>query len=391
MDLPEKIKKVWKSFASRPRKLGTNVLFFYIVKELLLYFFISFAFFFMVFFVNQILLVAENLLKSKVPMGDVMRLLVCYFPSIIAQSAPYATFVGFMMCLGRMMTENEVLVLRASGFSYHFVFVPVVLLGIIISIISFCVNDYFLPLGSIKAQKLSKEIFSATPAVELESNSVKNINGAKIAIGKVTDHNVSDLIFFQTSNDGKDRLIVAGESEVIGTKTDGILMQMDMKDSTIISIDSKKYGDYDVLEAGDTIFTVFDTTIRQGRNSNLNPDQMTSYDLHREIKRVKEAGSADARMMNAYRMIFNRKFSIPFASIFFALLSISLAFLFGKHNGQTIGLILGLIICVLNWAMLILGQLFSTRNGFNGFWAMWLPDFILGGTGVLLYLVVLKR
>ena len=93
---------------------GRHVLIKYILKELFLYFTIAFVFFFMVFFVNQILLIAESLLKSKVPLKDVMRLLVCYFPSIIAQSAPYATFVGFLMCLGRMMTDNEILVFRAS-------------------------------------------------------------------------------------------------------------------------------------------------------------------------------------------------------------------------------------------------------------------------------------
>lgn len=371
--------------------MKNNVMLRYIVKELMLYFTISFAFFFMVFFVNQILLIAENLLKSKVPLYDVMRLLVCYFPSIIAQSAPYATFVGFLMCLGRMMSDNEILVFRASGFSYNYVLIPVLVLGIIISIVSFFVNDYLLPLGSINATRISKEIFSATPAVELESNSVKTMKGSKLVIGNVKDHSVSDIVFFQRDNDGKDRIIVAGPTEVMNTKIDGILMQLNMSKSVVASFDRKHNGDYDVLDSNQTVLNVFDSTYNGSISTKLNPDQMTSYDLKREINRLKENGNTDKKFMNAYRMIYNRKFSIPFGSIFFSILAIALAFMFGKHNGQTIGLIIGLIICVLNWAMLIMGQLFASRNGFNGFWAMWIPNILLGSVGTILYLVVLKK
>lgn len=368
----------------------TNVIITYLIKELLLYFAIAFAFFFMVFFVNQILLVAENLLKSRVPMKDVMRLLVCYFPSIIAQSAPYATFVGFLMCLGRMMTDNEILVLRASGFAYRFVLIPVIVLGTLISIFSFIVNDYFLPLGSINATKISKEIFSATPSVELESNSIKNMNGSKIAIGQVNDRSISDIVFFQRDSDGNERLIVSGHSEVLNEKKDGLLMQIQMDDSDIVLFKNHGEGNYEVISSEQALLNVFDTATSTGTSGVLNPDQMTSSDLKKEMIRMEERGT-EMRIMNSYKMIYNRKFSIPFASFFFAILSVSLAFLFGKHNGQTIGLILGLIICVLNWAMLIMGQLFSIRNGMDGFWAMWIPNILLGGVGTLLYLVVLRK
>ncbi|MBS7261584.1 MAG: LptF/LptG family permease [Treponema sp.] len=370
---------------------GRHVLIKYILKELFLYFTIAFVFFFMVFFVNQILLIAESLLKSKVPLKDVMRLLVCYFPSIIAQSAPYATFVGFLMCLGRMMTDNEILVFRASGFAYRYLAIPVVVLGLVISIVSFIVNDYFLPLGSINATRISKEIFSATPSVELESNSIKNMNGSKIAIGEVKDRDISDIVFFQRDSSGNDRLIIAQDSEVLDEKVDGLMMQIQMENPVIVSFKSHTNGDYEVLDSDAVRFNVFDTSVKSSSQTSLNPDQMTSLDLGREIKKLKTEGRTEKRIMNAYKMIYNRKFSIPFASVFFAVLSISLALMFGKHNGQTIGLILGLIICVLNWAMLIMGQLFSTRNGFDGFWAMWIPNILLGGVGIILYLSILKK
>ena len=80
-------------------EIGNNVLVKYLFKELLLYFVVLFACFFVVFFVNHILLMAETILKKRVPVTAVVQLIIYCLPSVIAQSAPFATLVGFLMCL----------------------------------------------------------------------------------------------------------------------------------------------------------------------------------------------------------------------------------------------------------------------------------------------------
>ena len=47
----------------------------YFVKELFVYYVIAFLFFFMIFFVNQILLMVQDVLKQRVPLGQVMLLI----------------------------------------------------------------------------------------------------------------------------------------------------------------------------------------------------------------------------------------------------------------------------------------------------------------------------
>ncbi|MBR6153676.1 MAG: LptF/LptG family permease [Treponema sp.] len=96
-------------------EVKNKVLIKYIIKELFLYFAVSFLFFFVVFFVNNILLLAQDILEHRVPLPTVTKLIVYCLPAIIAQSAPFATLVGFLMCLGRMVSDNEILILRASG------------------------------------------------------------------------------------------------------------------------------------------------------------------------------------------------------------------------------------------------------------------------------------
>ena len=78
-------------------------------------------------------------------------------------------------------------------------------------------------------------------------------------------------------------------------------------------------------------------------------------------------------------------------TIFFAILALPLAFIFGKHNGQTICLIFGLVISLLYWTLMILGQLFSVRIGLNPVILMWFPDFLVGGIGLVLYIALRRK
>lgn len=361
----------------------------YLFRELLLYFAVSFLFFFMVFFVNQILLLAENILKKRVPLWDVVRLVTYGLPFIIAQSAPFATLVGFLMCLGRMMSDNEILIIRASGCGYSRIILPVILLGFVISLFSFFVNDYLLPLGSLHYNRLYRSILASNPAVELEPNSVKRTRNATLVIGDVDGKSVSDLVFLDTDASGRQRIITAGRSQIHTAKNPGVIMQLNMTDAKILLFSKKQPKNYDVMTSGAVSLNIFESAFFD-QKTGLSPNEMTSADLRKKIGSMEADKNISKKLLNRYQLEYNKKFSLPFASVFFALLAVPLAILFGRHNGQTIGLIIGIIICVIYWALMIIGQILASRNDFNGIAVMWLPDLLVGVSGSLFYLRLVK-
>lgn len=368
----------------RNRRLRNHVLTKYLLNELFLYFFVAFLFFFMIFFCNQILLMAETILKKRVPLDSVLKLMLYSLPAIIAQSAPFATLVGFLMCLGRMVTDNEVLILRASGQRYRKILFPVIFLGILISIVSFFVNDYLLPVGTLKYNELYRSIIVSNPAIELESQSVKRFNDSTIVIGDVDKKHVSDLVFFDTDSDGNQRIIISKESDIYNSVTKDILMQLNMNNALVLLFNKGKKYDYDVLDSELMTLNIFESSIIQ-KSSSVSPREMTSYDLYKRLKKMEQTPDIRKSLLNTYKLEFNKKFSIPFGSFFFALLALPLALIFGRKDGQTLGLIFGLIISVLYWAATILGQMFGLRSGYNGFIMMWGPNFVIGLLGIVLY------
>ena len=390
----EFIQKKYQWFSKdilKSEELKNHILIKYLFKDLFLYFLVAFLFFFMIFFVNQILLTVEQLLSKSAPFSDVMRIMFYSLPFIIAQSAPFATLVGFSMSLGGMMSSNEILIFRASGISFIKIFYPVMILGAAISIGSFFVNDYLLPLGTMKYNQLFRKIMQSTPAVSLEANSVKTLDSASIVMGDVNNGKVTDLILFDSDNDAQ-KIIVAGESSLGGGSINGVLMQLSMSDAVVLSISNKTKHDYDVLESEKTVLNVFDKSVLG--NTMHSAREMTTYDLSRELKQMKANISdsySEQRRLKLWIMEFHKKFALPFGSVFFAFLAFSIAFVFGKHRGQTICLFIGLVVCVLYWAMQIMGQLFVQRIGLDPFWCIWVPNFVIGLMGLAFLSVLLKK
>ena len=372
-------------------KSNSHVMMRYLVKELLLYFLIAFLFFFLVFFCNQILLLVQDILRKHVPLIDVMKLMSYSLPFIIAQSAPFGTLVGFLMCLGRLMTDNEILILRATGTSFLRLSLPVIILGVLISIGSFFVNDCLLPLGTIQYNKLYKQIIFSNPNVELESNSIKKTSNSILVIGEVDDRHVSDLLLFDSDSSGNQRLIIASGTELLDPNDSTIMMQLRMQNPTVVQFDNENKDTYEYILSDYTTMNIFASQFIATGSSSTNPREMTSYDLKKHIDKLKSKKNTTKRTLNTYKLEYHKKFSLPFGSIFFALLAFPLALLFGKHNGQTIGLIIGILISVLYWSLMTLGQIFGLRNGMNGFISMWLPNLLVGIFGCIFIFFLVKK
>ena len=292
------------------------------------------------------------------------------------------------MCLGRMMSENEILIIRASGFGFKYICIPVLFLGFLISIFSFFVNDYLMPLSRIKYNKLFFEITRSNPTIVLEPNSVKQIGNSTVVIGDVVNDEVSDIILFNPEGNGEESIIVAKSSKLKDSKESGVLLQLHMSEPVMLT-KKRNASNYDTMQADKMLMNIFDTVF--STNTGSSPSEMTSSDLRKRIIKLKEVSGSNDYQVNTWNMEYYKKFSIPFASFFFSILAFSIAFLFGKHNGLTMGLLVGIFICVLYWAMQITGQMLVVHNQMNAFLCIWIPDILIGTIGVFLGLFLLKK
>jgi len=419
------------------KRVISKTLFRYILQEMLFSFLIAFFFFFFIFFVNQILLMAKEVLTKRVPFNQVALLILFSLPTVIAMSAPFASLVGTLMTVGRLTSDNEILVMLSSGLSYKNVFFPAITVGILISLLSFFTNDVLLPAGTVQFNKLWRKILVSTPALELEANSVKRFRDTVIVTGGVTGNMIDNVLILDKTSDGERRIIMANNAELKDGGKEGL--SLDLEEAFVHSSKETEREDYDYARTSMLQYRVSNEDIIQSVVS-VSPREMSSRDVYTAVKvkradldvranerkgrlvtqafaleNILRAGTASDswnrrsssisgfqrevqslaaiqkdRSLLIHVIELHRKFSVPFGAFCFVFLAVSLG-LMAKKSGQTVGFIFGNLIAVIYWSMLFIGQTMGLRIGTPPFWSMWYPNIISLLAGIILAIIKVRR
>jgi lipopolysaccharide export system permease protein len=380
---------------------------------------------------------AKDILSQRVPFHLVALLMLYSLPSVIALAAPFASLTGTLMTIGRLTSDNEILVFLSSGLSYRNIVFPALVVGILISIGSFLSNDILLPAGTVQFTRLYRRIMISSPALELQANSVKRFKDTLIVTGPVSGGTIDDLLIMDRTTDGERRIILAKKASLKDSGKGNI--SLELEDTFMQSIKENSREDYDYARSSLLSYTIPQEDIAQGVFF-ATPNQMSSVDVRREIRKKEEAlrenidneyrrfivgalglesvlraggdgkdwnrvkelsadlsGKKDTisfmksdRSLSMYRLEFYKKFSIPFGALSFVFLAVSLGLL-ARKSGQTVGFIFGISIAVVYWALLLGGQTMGVRLGYSPFWSMWLPNMLAGGIGIIMCFVRLRR
>ncbi|MDR2314089.1 MAG: LptF/LptG family permease [Spirochaetaceae bacterium] len=405
---------------------GSKTIFFYIIREIFFAFFVCFLFFFFVFFVNQLLLMAREILSKRVPLFEVALLVLYALPSIIAMASPFACLTGTLMTIGRLNSNNEILVFLSSGLSYRSVFLPALLVGVLISLFSFFANDILLPAGTVQFSRLYRRILISSPALELEANSVKRFKNSVIITGQVTGRAIQDILIIDRTRDGERRIISAREASLEDLGEGGL--SINLVQAFVQSGRENLKKNYDYALAKTLSYRVSQDDMMEGVYD-INAREMSSVDVKKEIikqektildnvdrerRRIAEDAlvienalrrgsrehnrfdslmtdwsyTVDAaaqipkdRNFSTYRLEYYKKFSIPFGGISFVLAAVSIG-LMTRKSGQVVGFIVGICIAALYWGLLLIGQALGTILNFSPFWSMWFPNVLAISLGL---------
>lgn len=425
-----------KTYLKNPNSYKT--LYLYIAKEFFLSFFVSFLFFFFIFFINQLLLLAEDILEKQVPFTYVLRLIFYSLPSIIAISFPFATLVGTLMAYGRFSSDNEILAMKCSGVTYNRIFLPVFLIGILFSFVSFFVNDYLLPVGTINFTKLYREMIYKNPEVELESYSVKYFQESIIITGLVEGKSIDNLIIVEKDKESNRRIILADQAYINNAYEEAGVLSFQLDNILDHKPDRRSRGEYLYSEADSMVYNILLKDITSSIR-NPGPREMSSLDVYREIQnkqvrydekvrlkdqqslkyfadlysnwtlmnqesnprlvkeypvKIKNAAiqyensinsSVKDRALQIWKLEFFQKFSIPFSCLPFVILAFPLG-LYTKRSGKSVGFGIGLFITIIYWGMLVAGRTLGIRTFYPPALTMWLPNILIFSIGFILYL-----
>jgi lipopolysaccharide export system permease protein len=418
----------------------------YIAREYIMSFIVAFLFFFFLFFINQILVMAEEIFSKKVPILDVLRLIVFSLPIVIAFSFPFGSLVGALMAVGRLSSDNELLAFGSLGVPPRQLLFPMLVLGLVFSSVSFVMNDYFLPLGNMKFAEVYRRVLYSNPGLELEPYSVKRFENTTIITGAVEGRRIRDIVIVDKSLEGNRRIITAGDARLDESPQQAGVISLTL-DRVFSQLSYPREGDrYDYTLSDSMVYTILLKNISTVSIGGLTPSTMSSADVWKQIrlkardqdkvrqqKSEKVAGltlalagglrSAERRAaadpgqlaagratvetlwrglaseqgrsvadlsLQSYRVELHRKFSMPIACVVFAFFAFPVG-VRARRSGRTVGFGVGLFVAIVYWGLLVAGQTFGVRMSLSPALSMWLPDAVVLAAGTIFFLRGARR
>jgi lipopolysaccharide export system permease protein len=411
----------------------------YVGREFLLSFSVAFLFFFFIFFVNQILVMAEEIFAKRVPFWDVVRLVAYSLPWVVMMSFPFGSLVGALMAVGRIASDNEALAFAASGVPPRQLLVPLLALGVAFSAVSFVMNDYFLPLGTIRYAEIYRRIVYSNPSLEIDPLSIKKLDDLTVVTGTVEGQTFRNVVLIDRSAE-RNRRVITARSAHLEERERGVVSLV--LEGVFTHASFPKEGDrYDYTTSEQLVYNISLKSVAASLGTPT-PSQQSSVDVWRQIgvkaaaeqalvadrdaraaglawdlagglRALREAAvrapatvpdlsraaeesllrySAERdrdvqdRSLRAYLLEFHWKFAVPAGCLVFAFFAWPVG-LRARRSGRSVGFAVGLFVAIAYWGMLVAGRTFGVRLNVPPAAAMWLPDAVVFGGGLVVAVV----
>ena len=364
----------------------------YLLREFLLYFALAMGATSSILILRKIFLLTKEFVRKDVGSGYLAELILYALPSVLALTIPMAVLAGMLMVLGQFSFTGEITAMRASGIGIHQFTMPIVAVGIAFMALDYWMMDVALPWGNTEYLNLRTKIGRSNPALILEEGTVmRSLESDELLwFFEEVDQDsgrLRNLRIWESYRDGHPRLVAAptGTFVLEGgraalTLFDGVSYERDQRRPRTVTISrfSRETLYLPIRDGlGGSGLTV--KSYRGMSRRELN-DEVRSID-----RRLATENSAIARQNLEVRrrrasLEAHKKFSIPFACLAFAVVSVPMGVL-TRRSGFMLGMVIGLPLIIVYYTLLRIGETLAVDGSVSvavGSWVANAPTVLLG-------------
>ena len=209
----------------------------------------------------------------------------------IPHALPASLLTSTVMTYGRLSADNEITAIKVAGMHLHHIVTPIVVTGVIFSILTLYLNAEVLPRSYFKVRELQEKAVKRVLATHFITAKKKiDFHPYQIYITSIEDGIYRDIAVFEYADDYIVNILLAEEGEIeVGESGSRILLTLrrgEFLKPDINSIDSPKMGNFE--EA------VFEIPLRQRvRHKALKYATLTSLIAQRGEIEDKLSGSEE--------------------------------------------------------------------------------------------------
>jgi lipopolysaccharide export system permease protein len=319
---------------------------------------------------GRLLKLTEMVVNRGVSLHDVFLLIGYIMPSFFELTFPMAVLLGVLLGFGRMSAERELIAARACGISLYRLAIPVLGIGIVVwgiaSWFAFSVRPWANHNLSQLIYHLSR---TRTTAGLKEKIFNRTFPGIVLYVDQISpsDGSLHGVMIADDRNPGQQSTIIASNGLVLPDKNHQTVT-LRLYNGSIFGLETENHASHV------TSFKIYDLNVAPEDTADFairTPDEMDYAMLSRTIATARASGHpnylAESEMAG--------KFTVPFASVLFAILGIPLG-LKPARGGQSERFGVAIALFFFYYALMRVGENLAQTGRLGSLPAMAIPDLL---------------
>lgn len=341
-----------------------------IFRELLKNLFIIVCSLSIILFMEKFVRLTRLFMGKGADLIDILKIFVYLQPSILLLSVPMAILIGIFLTYGRMATDSETIVLKASGMSFTGLAKAAFSASALGFLLLLFVSLAVMPKSMQSFRYTLHETIVKKASMTFEAGTFSDVfRGAVIFVKEVSRPDEFSGIFVYRDPDKMlpdPVVIVAEKGEMSSNPAEGMI-KLTLRNGLIHTFREKS--------SSELSFAEYDFILSSGIESGekTKPEEISTGDLWNERK---EKISWDIE--------FHRRVALPFACLIFGVLGPALAVRMGRV-GRLGGFSFSLVVLIFYYMLLVTGEGLAKTGKMPAFLGVWGPNMFFGAVALLFF------
>ena len=355
----------------------------YILKEIAFPFFMILFILTFVLLMGKILQLMDLMVNKGIRLTDIALLIFYLMPSFLLFTIPISLFVAIMIGLGRLSSDNELLVMKAAGMSLQQIARPIIIAVTACFLLTALTSYYLAPYGNYAVKSLLFNIARKKASVAIKEKVFNDeFSGILLYADRVpvSGEHMEGVLISDTRNTGEQSTIIAARAYLIADPN-AMTVTLRLENGATHSVD-RSLNSYRRMD-----FARYDIKLDLGAAMSAEAGKTKSSTEMTIGEMMQRMGDKKLRETDLRELAIeiNKKFSIPVSTLVFGILGIPLGI--RKHRtAKYWGFSIGLAVVVTYYLLRLGGEALAETGQLTPFIGTWTPNIILGVAGGWLFL-----
>ncbi|MDY0188374.1 MAG: LPS export ABC transporter permease LptF [Syntrophus sp. (in: bacteria)] len=337
-----------------------------------------------VLLMGKILQLMDLMINKGVGLIAIVQLILFLLPSFFVFTIPIALLISILIALGRISSDSEFTVLKASGVSLYRLTPPILLIAFAALLLTAFSTFFLAPYSNMATKNLLYSVARSKAGIGIkEKVFMADFKGILLYADTISDRGFSmeGVLVSDQRTDEEQAIIIAKNAFLISDpKSMDVTLRLENGSTYSVSKDKKNFRKMD-FRYYDINLDLSSALSEARKERSKSTKEMTPQEL---ILNIKNSRQVD-KNYREYVLELNKKFTIPFSCLMFGILAIPLGIKSRHRSVKARGFTLGLMTVLLYYLLQLGCDALVTAGKWPPLLGSWMPTLLFFIVALYLY------